>query len=169
MALYWPEARFALDLMEGEVPRRSESEYPPGVLVLSVREEQVDDPEFLEEVRELIIRRTERFAPRHPASRTPRCHGRRRRCGARGRQNGARRPIHQRALRGARLAGGGRRRAGRRAFRRVPRPRAGDWLWPCHQQCAAGTACDQRLRGRHREARAGGLADASPQPAPQRL
>lgn len=67
MALYWPEARFALDLMEGEVPRRSESEYPPGVLVLSVREEQVDDPEFLEEVRELIIRRTERFAPRHPA------------------------------------------------------------------------------------------------------
>ena len=68
MALYWPEARFALDLMEGEVPRRSESEYPPGVLVLSVREEQVDDPEFLEEVRELIIRRTERFAPRHPAS-----------------------------------------------------------------------------------------------------
>ena len=47
MALYWPEARFALDLMEGEVPRRSESEYPPGVLVLSVREEQVDDPEFL--------------------------------------------------------------------------------------------------------------------------
>ena len=60
MALYWPEARFALDLMEGEVPRRSESEYPPGVLVLSVREEQVDDPEFLEEVRELIIRRTER-------------------------------------------------------------------------------------------------------------
>ena len=68
MALYWPEARFALDLMEGEIPRRSESEYPPGVLVLSVREEQVDDPEFLEEVRELIIRRTERFAPRHPAS-----------------------------------------------------------------------------------------------------
>ena len=69
MALYWPEARFALDLMEGEVPRRSESEYPPGVLVLSVREEQVDDPEFLEEVRELIIRRTERFAPRRPAAR----------------------------------------------------------------------------------------------------
>lgn len=68
MALYWPEARFALDLMEGEVPQRSESEYPPGVLVLSVREEQVDDPEFLEEVRELIIRRTERFAPKHPAS-----------------------------------------------------------------------------------------------------
>lgn len=68
MALYWPEARFALDLMEGEVPQRSKSEYPPGVLVLSVREEQVDDPEFLEEVRELIIRRTERFAPRHPAS-----------------------------------------------------------------------------------------------------
>lgn len=68
MALYWPEARFALGLMEGEVPRRSESEYPPGVLVLSVREEQVDDPEFLEEVRGLIIRRTERFAPRHPAS-----------------------------------------------------------------------------------------------------
>ena len=68
MALYWPEARFALDLMEGEVPQRPESEYPPGVLVLSVREEQVDDPEFLEEVRELIIRRTERFAPRHPAS-----------------------------------------------------------------------------------------------------
>lgn len=68
MALYWPEARFALDLMEGEVPQRSESEYPPGVLVLSVREEQVDDPEFLEEVRKLIIRRTERFAPRHPAS-----------------------------------------------------------------------------------------------------
>lgn len=68
MALYWHEARFALDLMEGEVPQRSESEYPPGVLVLSVREEQVDDPEFLEEVRELIIRRTERFAPRHPAS-----------------------------------------------------------------------------------------------------
>lgn len=67
MALYWPEARFALDLMEGEVPRRAESEYPPGVLVLSVREEQVDDPEFLEEVRELIIRRTERFAPRRPA------------------------------------------------------------------------------------------------------
>ena len=58
MALYWPEARFALDLMEGEAPQRSESEYPPGVLVLSVREEQVDDPEFLEEVRELIIRRT---------------------------------------------------------------------------------------------------------------
>lgn len=69
MALYWPEARFALDLMEGEVPQRSESEYPPGVLVLSVREEQVDDPEFLEEVRELIIRRTERFAPRRPATR----------------------------------------------------------------------------------------------------
>lgn len=68
MALYWPEARFALDLMEGEVPQRSESEYPPGVLVLSVREEQVDDPEFLEEVRELIIRRTERFAPRRPVS-----------------------------------------------------------------------------------------------------
>ena len=68
MALYWPEARFAIDLMEGEVSQRSESEYPPGVLVLSVREEQVDDPEFLEEVRELIIRRTERFAPRHPAS-----------------------------------------------------------------------------------------------------
>lgn len=67
MALYWPEARLALDLMEGEVPRRAESEYPPGVLVLSVREEQVDDPEFLEEVRELIIRRTERFAPRRPA------------------------------------------------------------------------------------------------------
>lgn len=69
MALYWPEARFALDLMEGEAPQRSESEYPPGVLVLSVREEQVDDPEFLEEVRELIIRRTERFAPRRPAAR----------------------------------------------------------------------------------------------------
>lgn len=69
MALYWPEARFALNLMEGEVPQRSESEYPPGVLVLSVREEQVDDPEFLEEVRELIIRRTERFAPRRPAAR----------------------------------------------------------------------------------------------------
>ena len=68
MALYWPEARFALDLMEGEAPQRSESEYPPGVLVLSVREEQVDDPEFLEEVRELIIRRTERFVPRRPAS-----------------------------------------------------------------------------------------------------
>ena len=69
MALYWPKARFVLDLMEGEVPQRSESEYPPGVLVLSVREEQVDDPEFLEEVRELIIRRTERFAPRRPTAR----------------------------------------------------------------------------------------------------
>lgn len=61
MALYWPEAKFALDLMEGGERTRVAREYPPGVLVLSVREEQVDDPEFLEEVRELIIRRSERF------------------------------------------------------------------------------------------------------------
>lgn len=69
MALYWPEARFALDLMECGGSRHAESEYPPDVLVLSVREEQVDDPEFLEEMRALIARRTERFCPRRPAAR----------------------------------------------------------------------------------------------------
>lgn len=60
MALYWPEARFALDLM-GEGEGRPGKRYPPDVLVISVREEQVADPEFLEEMRELVVRRTERF------------------------------------------------------------------------------------------------------------
>lgn len=67
MALYWPEARFALDLMEGETERPAKREFPPDVLVLSVREDQVDDPDFLEEVRDLIIRRTERFGQARPA------------------------------------------------------------------------------------------------------
>ena len=161
MALYWPEARFALDLMEGEVPRRSESEYPPGVLVLSVREEQVDDPEFLEEARELIIRRTERFAPRHPAS------GRRDVTDGDGgaAPEGAKTvhgvPSISEPLRGTRLQ---RRpeKAGRRAL--LTSVSAARWRLAMAlplSKCAAGTVCDQRLRGRHREARAG-LADASP-------
>lgn len=62
MALYWPEARFALDLMEGTHEEAREGEkYPDGTLVISVREEQVDDAEFLEEMRQLIIKRTLRF------------------------------------------------------------------------------------------------------------
>ncbi len=61
MALYWPEAKFALERTERHEEAPSEK-YPPDVLVISVREEQVADPEFLEEMRELVIRRTERFA-----------------------------------------------------------------------------------------------------------
>ena len=55
MALYWPEARLAVECAE---VRGHTAEKTPGVLVITMRPEQADDPEFAEAVRSLIMART---------------------------------------------------------------------------------------------------------------
>lgn len=55
MALYWPEARLAVAC--GEV-RGGAAEAMPGTLVMTMRPEQADDPEFAEAIRQLIMART---------------------------------------------------------------------------------------------------------------
>lgn len=55
MSLHWPEARFALRF-EREA-RDDERDYPPGTLVMVMRPEQVDDPEFAREVRRIVSTR----------------------------------------------------------------------------------------------------------------
>lgn len=54
MALYWPQARLALEY--GEVERRGQA-YAAGTLVLTMRPDQVDDPEFARAIRQIVALR----------------------------------------------------------------------------------------------------------------
>ena len=60
--LYWPEARFGLLVGRGTPTQGSEEGYPADVLLVTVRRDQVDDPVFIGEMRELIAKRTRDFA-----------------------------------------------------------------------------------------------------------
>lgn len=53
MALYWPEAALAVACTGTEEAQ----EWPGNVLVISMRPEQADDPEFVETVRDLVVDR----------------------------------------------------------------------------------------------------------------
>lgn len=53
MALYWPEARVAVVYREPT----GEEDYPPDVLVISMRPNQVEDPAFAATVRGLVSER----------------------------------------------------------------------------------------------------------------
>lgn len=55
MALYWPQARMALEYAEFE---RREQDYPAQTLVITMREDQADDPAFAEATRCLVTMRT---------------------------------------------------------------------------------------------------------------
>lgn len=53
MALYWPEARVAVVYREPA----GDEDYPPDVLVISMRPNQVEDPAFAATVRDLVSER----------------------------------------------------------------------------------------------------------------
>lgn len=57
MALYWPEARVAIVSEEGR-EQGGERDYPPEVVVVSLRAGQEECPEFVSGVRELVESRT---------------------------------------------------------------------------------------------------------------
>lgn len=56
MALYWPEARVAVRC-EGS-RGADEQEWPTSVIVIDMRPDQADDPDFIEAVRGLVMDRT---------------------------------------------------------------------------------------------------------------
>lgn len=57
MALYWPEARVAV-ACEGASRTCEQDDWPPEVVLVSMREGQEEQPEFVEAVRSLVLERT---------------------------------------------------------------------------------------------------------------
>lgn len=61
MSLYWEEARLAVEYVD--VPKPEEAAgYAPGTMVVSMRDDQVNDPEFADMICDLVRVRTRKFA-----------------------------------------------------------------------------------------------------------
>lgn len=60
MALYWPDARMAVECTEAEGSQTGGERREDGVLVISMRPEQADDPAFVEAMQQLVMARTVR-------------------------------------------------------------------------------------------------------------
>lgn len=58
MALYWPEARMAVECAEVARGKVAEGGDVPGVLMITMRPDQADDPEFVSAMQRLVMART---------------------------------------------------------------------------------------------------------------
>lgn len=56
MALWWPEAKMMVEFSEATMQGDSEN-YPKDTLVITMREDQIDDPQLIEAMRHLVLAR----------------------------------------------------------------------------------------------------------------
>lgn len=60
MALYWQEAHLMVEVEDAEL-RHAPQDYPPDTLVLTMRHDQTDDPEFISAIRNLVLVRSLKY------------------------------------------------------------------------------------------------------------
>lgn len=61
MALYWDEAKTAVQFIDDSFSETQES-FPPGTTVIYMKEEQIDDPAYIETLRDILWLRARRCA-----------------------------------------------------------------------------------------------------------